>query len=410
MGIGQIKHEETFGYRATTVLQNVRMALLMTFESIVDLSGQRPIDLSTRLGIDMKLAWKASRLVRSVNPAEILNELPGRPGFKKLVDAAAKAGASSDSLKKLQSSFEELNRAITELSGSRSVFETMITGVDSNIDTPLAVEQRRQYFLGSRSVSGLQCDNAYRLDILGPSATEGFHDCLTIRISSGLVRFHVSAPWRIRLPGVLDDSGRRSRPEHCEPIDDSVDSSNTGLPLISELCEGPAASFLPINGEQGACEYGFVDDLIGPDSRRTIAIGEILRGAEPAVATDTHHGIHQVMRLRTPMESAVMDVLMHREVFAGSGDPRSIIYTDLFGERSAATYRETDRMPIPVSVSTMDDPADIRPPAGMDAKSFARVLELAFERTGWSLEDFRYQRVEVPYPPVPSSLVYEVAL
>ena len=101
MGIGQIKNEDTFGYRATTVLQNVRISLLRTFESIGDLSGQRPIDLSTHLGIDMKLAWKASRLVRSVNPAEILNELPGRPGFKKLVDAAAKAGASSDSLEQL---------------------------------------------------------------------------------------------------------------------------------------------------------------------------------------------------------------------------------------------------------------------------------------------------------------------
>ena len=72
MGIGRIEPDKTFGHRATEALQNVRIALLDTFDSIPELSGQRPIDLSSHLDIDMKLAWKASRLVRAVVPAEIL--------------------------------------------------------------------------------------------------------------------------------------------------------------------------------------------------------------------------------------------------------------------------------------------------------------------------------------------------
>ena len=183
MGIGQIRHEEGFGHRATTALQDVRFALLGVLESIDDLSGQRPIDLSRHLGIDMKLAWKASRLVRSVNPAEILNELPGRPGFKKLTLAAKKAGASSKAIERLKSAHESLSLEISALSGSRSLFETMVIGLGSSVDTPLAVEQRRQFFNGARSISGSQCDSCYRLDILGPSSVEGFLDCATIRMS-----------------------------------------------------------------------------------------------------------------------------------------------------------------------------------------------------------------------------------
>ena len=284
----------------------------------------------------------------------------------------------------------------------------MITGFQSGVDTPLAVEQRRQLFLGARSVTGLQCDSCYRLDILGPSATEGYLDCVTVRVSLGLVRFHVSAPWRIRLPAVLDDTGKRTRPDRCEPIDAA--GAENGPPLITEFCEGPEADFLPINGGQGASEYVFVDSLIGPESRRTIAIGEVLRAAEPATSTAGHHGIHQVMRLRTPMETAVMDVLMHRTVFNTSGEPRPVLYSDLFGERSAATYRETDRMPISVGFRTFDDGDTVPSPTGMDRSLFERLLEIAFSRTDWSIDEFRHQRLEVPYPPVPSSLVYEAAL
>ena len=410
MGIEQIRHEDSFGHRATTALQEVRFSLLGVFESMDDLSGQRPIDLSRLLGIDMKLAWKASRLVRSVNPAEILNELPGRPGFKKLIIATQKAGASSKSVDRLRAAYETLNSEIVSLSGTRSLFETMITGLGSSVDTPLAVEQRRQFFNGARAVSGSQCDSCYRLDILGPSSKEGFLDCATIRMSVGLVKFHVTAPWRIRLPAVLDDTGTRSRPGRCEPIGSASGESESSSPLVSELCSGPEVNLLPINSAQGICEYSFEDKLIGPGSKRTIAIGEVLRQAEPAVATDSHHGIHQIMRLRTPMESAVMDVLMHRDTFASSGDPRSIIYSDLFGERSVSTYRETDRMPIPVTITNIDDPALAPAPNGMDPEAFSRVREIAFEKTGWSLGDFRYQRIELAFPPVPSSLVYEVAL
>ena len=411
MGAQNIRIDDSFANRATNALQEVRFSLLAVLESIEELKGQRPIDLSNTLGIDMKLAWKASRLVRSVNPAEILNELPGRPGVKKLLLASSGAGASGESLDRLQRSYDALNEEIVALSGSRTLFETMITGLDSEVDTPLAIEHRRQFFNGARSICGSQCRSSYRLDILGPSAVDGTLDCATIRMTIDLVRFHVSAPWRVRLPAVLDDSGTRTRPVNCEPMEDSGGRTHADQPpLVSELCEGPDVNFLPINSEPGAVEYGFEDQLIGPDSTRTIAIGEVLRSAEPAVATDAHHGIHQVMRLRTPMESAVMDVLMHRDVFEASGDPRAILYSDLFGERSAANYRETDRMPISIPIENIEPAGDLPVPDGMDPEKYRRLLDIAFSRTNWSLGDFRYQRITVPYPAVPSSLVYEVAL
>lgn len=406
MGTEPIRTEDSFEHRATTALLDVRSALLGVFKSIPDLSGQRPIDISNALALDMKLAWKASRLVRSTEPGEILNDLPGRPGFKKLLTAAEAAGASSGSIDALKAVYEELNRLITTLAGSRSVFETMVTGIDPRSDSPLAIEQRRQLFGSARSVTGIQCTSSYRLDLLAPSTVGTRLDCATIRISTDLVRFHANAPWRLRLPAVLDDAGRRSRPELCEPL---APEAASGPPLIPELCRGPASSLKSINRADSTREFGLEDDLIGPDSRRTIACGEILRSAEPNRPTSGHHGLHQVMRLRTPMETAVMDVLMHRDVFAISGEPRAIIYSDLFGERSAAHYRETDRMPIRVALNGFDTVSDVPAPAGVDEDTFRRLTELAFDRTGWDRDAFRYHRIEVPFPPVPSSLVYEVA-
>lgn len=390
-------------------LDNVHCAFVALCDSIKCLDGRRPVDLVNALGIDMKLAWKASRLMRAVSPAEILSELPGRLGQKKLIQACRDVGVPIELVTNLNEAVDQLDREIKELAGSRSLFEMMVIGLEVDKDTPLAVEQRRQFFNGARSVCGHQCEMNYRLDVLAPSTNPEFIDLATVRAAVGMVRFHASAPWRVRLSIVRDDRGDRVEPPGRTPLDPTP-CDMTEAPLIQSLCEGGPKELPLIRSREEPNEFVLKEESVGASSRRTIAVGEILREAEPANATDAHHGFHQVMRLRTPAELAVFDVLMHRDLLPKSGRAQAIVYSDLYGERFASTYRESDRMPIKVELQEVGD----QEAAGSNDKWLAAAMPelrtLISTQTGWSLDEFRHHRIMLPYPPLPASLVYEVEL
>lgn len=409
MALPQGKFEDGTAHRAREALFEVRKAFTLACDSIDGLSGHRPIDFANTLGIDMKLAWKASRLLRAVGPAEILNELPGRPGHRKLVKAIENAGSSTVLTEDFNRAVEQLYEEMKNLAGSRSLFETMVIGLDGGRDTPLAIEQRRQFFQGVRSVSGMQCDLMYRVDVLAPSATEGYIDCATIRSCVRLVRFHPSAPWRLRVPAIRDDQGQHVGPLSQDPLDQGI-FNDKQIPLIRSLCYGDEPNFARVPGNSPSPEFMLSEENIGANSRRTITYGSILRAAEPAGATDSHHGFHQVLRLRTPSELVVFDVLMHRDLLHDAGPAKGVMYSDLYGERFASTYRESDRMPVHVNLETIDNYKNIPVPDKWSTGTFKEMVDLLVSRTGWSFDEFQCQRLSLPYPPVPSSLVYEVEL
>ena len=116
------------------------------------------------------------------------------------------------------------------------------------------------------------------------------------------------------------------------------------------------------------------------------------------------------MRLRTPSEWVVFDVLMHRDLLADTGPAQGIVYSDLYGERFASTYQESYRMPINVDIETLPSPDMLQPPEKWEDGMFEEMIDLIAARTGWALDEFRCQRLALPYPPLPASLVYEIEI
>jgi hypothetical protein len=404
MGFSKTASDETFADRATTALESVRASLAVMLDSIDSLQGHRPVDLVDTLGIDMKLAWKISRLLRSIYPAEVIHGLPGRTGFKKILSAAAMSGANEGLVDQLRETFDHLLGEMITLSGSRILFETMVAGLDCELDTVLAVDQRRQFFNGARCVSGIQSDLEYRIDLLGPSSEEGMIQCATLRMTVGLVRYHKTASWDI-LPTVVDKDGVH-RCSDCRVSADGSQAGDSGSNfLVPELCEGAGVELVRVGTGNASGMYSFTDDLIGPDSRRTLAVSDSISASVVTPSDLSKRSFQDVMPLRTPTESVVLDILLHRDLFNSDCMPRVGLYSDLFESRSGCSFSGTGRMPMMPSITCISDVRKLDAPRNWSASDFDRVLASCFDKSRWGIDQFICRRIEVAYPPVPATLV-----
>ena len=169
-------------------MTGLKNALSVVLDSCEGLEGTRPIDISRGLGIDMKLAWKASHLANASQPFDSVRHLPGIAGMRILLDAAAARGCEARTVSKALDAFKSVQNFISKNCGSRRAFESMVAGLDQLGDRRLEQEHRRNLFHGARSVWGLKADVLHRLDVLFPSSVDGLMDCATIRTLAGTRR------------------------------------------------------------------------------------------------------------------------------------------------------------------------------------------------------------------------------
>ena len=82
------RSDESFPQAAAAVMTELTTALTAVIEGCDRVPGSRPIDISRGLGIDMKLAWKASHLANAAAPFDAVRHLPGAAGVRILLNAA----------------------------------------------------------------------------------------------------------------------------------------------------------------------------------------------------------------------------------------------------------------------------------------------------------------------------------
>lgn len=405
------KAVSTPGVRAG--LAKLQVAVRNVLAGVPGLPGTRPVEIAAALGIDLKLAWKVARIAQSGDPFGAVRHLPGSAGWRIAMEAAERAGAAAAVVAEATAAFERATASGAAWAGDRRAFEMMAAGLAAGSDMRIDVEHRRQLYLGGSYVWGVRARLAIRIDILGPARTsKRMLDCVTVRGFLGVERMRSDAAWRIEAPFVLDDRGSKRVAAPAEPLvptprgDDAGPAA--GPHLLRDFCSGGLPELRPMAEAGAPRSLELADSEVGTEGRFDIVHGTVLRNVQSLRRSSRHHGIFQMFQQRTPAERAVFDLAVHRSAIPEDALPEGILYSDVHARTPTSHHRAKDRIPAGTAVAALG--AGLRKARLPDMPRHAELLKLGFERAGWNPAEFLLFRVDVSYPPVPSTLALELPL
>ena len=402
-------HADAFADAAEAALDRLRKVTAKLLDSIPNLDPARPVDVANALGLDLKLAWRMFRLARAADPFEGARHVPGAVGYRIWTEAAAAHAAPRPLVAEATVEYAQLQEVIDRFAGSRKAFDMMVAGLTpTGGDSRLDLEHRRQMFLGASYVWGLQSRATFRCDIVAPASEPGRLDLVSIRGIVDLRRLRPEAAWRFRTAVSIDDKGvLRPMPDR-RPVDAAASGGDRlAPPLLREFCTEPLPEFRAHDLGGGWVEFEARGGGVGREGEQTIVNAEVIRGHETIVRTEDFHGFHHLLSLRTPTELGVFDILCHRDVFEPGGEFDLVHNSDLHhcAVREGRPHRSSDRLSGPNRPEKLG--RGLARAGLREVPFYEEMLEGVFRKIGWSPEQFELHRARVPFPAIPSSIVFE---
>jgi hypothetical protein len=219
-----------------------------------------------------------------------------------------------------------------------------------------------------------------------------------------LTRVRPDAPVVIGRPMATDDQGRVLKAREDEPVDAPADDDDSPVPLLREFCSSPLPRFRRVVGERGFAENELVEGPVGRTGAITLMAGSVIRSLASRYRDEHNASMDLVARLRTPASVLICDVLAHEEVF-GPSTPRSMVYSDLFGDalRRGPGARERYRLATTPRVEHLGKGPDTAQTP--DIPRYPRMLRHVLDRMGWDGDRFDVYRVRIEHPFTPASVV-----
>lgn len=352
--------------------------------------------LGRALSIDKMLAWQAFTIATAHDPGAILAALPGKPGLETVLSALRKAGCDSSLV---DSALAALDSALSQRNITRAQLRAMAVG-GSDAETRKRTEMRlhRQAFKANAAIRGTWVAARVGAMLITPGSRPDVVSVTALTMVHGLVRSVAMGPIPVYVPliSVPDGESRDAR------IGTASDHPSWCRALVPSLCSLPLSP-----GEVTMIKFaGGHAVLVDPDPHRRSAIdlsfAESIRDAGPSRRSGESHEAMWVMPLALPMETAVLDILVHASL--PEVDPQAIQYFSMTPAQLPNDQPELLRYPVELEAGWV---RSARLPRRIAAATttYEKLLDHGATISGTKLRDFRHYRVQQEYPPTPTSLV-----
>lgn len=393
-----------FREHAAQVAERLRTAISAVLNETPGLRGRRAVDLGEALRIDGALAWRIARTLKADDPFVASRHLPGAAGFRNFLRAAAAAGVSKAVTAGAQAAFDSFTDLTRTYAGNRRAVRMMLDAHAPQSAASVDLDHRRKAFEGNSYIWGVQARVNFKLNVLAPAADPQFMDLGSIRGFVDLRRIRPNVPWRITQTTTHDNTGNVRTESPRVPLGDPAATSEAAayLGLIPEFCSRPVPECRAIDGPRGVRRFELAEAAVGNLGIMTCVFGEVIRCIEPRFRTDKLSEFAISNNLRTPVEFAIADLVLHRDLFGPGAALDFHVYSDLFGEQVAPTYLASDLLPVHETLKHLGRASEA-PPAP-EIPKHAEMLRLIFDRCQWNPADFDVYRVVMRYPPIPVNL------
>ena len=390
--------EPIFKVHFRQAVQGLRGALTELLGSIDGLPD-RPLQLARHLGLNKNLAWKLVKIVKANDPIEAVQHIPGESGVRILLDAFKEHGAGKRELEAVRDAVAEFDRMVTVHTGNRASLELMLGSLaPGSLDRGRLEAGRKLAFQGNSSTLGVQARARLSLQIVAPSATEeGMVDIAAVGGLVGFRRLRSNATWPLLTTQGFTDDDRDPGPIMRTPL---VEGS--GLPLLADFCSKPLPELRALQSAAGVT-YELCEGPVGHTAESTCIFGWYTRALGSVYARGEDPVAEFILALHTPVEAAVFDILVHRDL-PFEGEPELKMFSAMHGQ-PAFPISQHGRYEIPGKPTLQNLGAEPPVVATAHFPRYRELIEFTAEKAGWNLSEFRGYRLELRYPPIPSASV-----
>ena len=397
------KSSEAVRLALESLRENVRNILKAQFGA----ANFRGIDLVSKLSVDLKLAWKITRISKANDPFECVRYLPGQSGWDIFCDAAEKIGTAKALVAAARQSFAKVKDAGLAWGGDARGFELLAAGLARIGDPRVGLEHRKNHFTSGSYVWGIRAKSLIRLDVIHPASDGRNIEMATVRGFVDVERLRADAPWYLEVPFCVDDLASGPMDVRFEPID--LADRGRGAPfLLKRFCSDGVPTFEAPKRERVPRVVELPIGSVGVECGFTLFHGAVCRGTIPMYRTPENEFASLMMKIQTPCERIVFDVLLHKDLIIGDFPPTGSMFSVLDGWRGQFSHQNRDRIPIDYEIKEVKSGK-----RAVGYEGFGRMEELhdsTLARGGWDRKVFRHFRAEIAYPPVPSTMTIDIPL
>ena len=361
-------------------------------------------EFAAALGIDKSLAWQVHHMAAATDPVAILIALPGHAGMAKAMRALHGAGRDTTAL---EASRAALVYVLNRRGISRAQLKSMATGhPDGDAESGALRQLHRRAYEANSAVQGRSIGGIAVAVMLMPAGSAKQMTLVAATMLHRMVRTIVSGP----IPIYYRTQAAGSRPR--------ASRAATSSPGHEPIRKGSMASLV-----RHLCSPEVEDDHL---SVREFRSGEALCYDPPPSCInrvdfafrEVGHGVGTLDRGRArtqgstdvaifnPAGHAVIDLMLHRSLHAE--EPSVSLSLRNAPEEVCKSAPEFLKHPMPIEgawVSRRVLPA----PFVAAGDRWEALVEGSARAVEASISDFRTFRVEIEYPPTPSTVHFRWA-
>ncbi len=396
--------EASFEDQARKVISRLKRSVADIVDALPVRPATGPTELGRTLQVDTKLAWKITNLLERTDPFEAGLYVPGAQAMKRFFAAAAALDAPSEFLDRAQHDCAEFDHLVREHAGDRRSLDMMLAGQVSTEHRTAQLEHQKNAHRANSYLWGVQALMQLKTVIVAPSKDPLRLDAIVLNGFVDLRRIRPRAPWRIASAYSVDDDGNVNTGFDWSPLDAdlAVERPTDGPPLVREFCSANLPEIETLPGEAGAVQYAFREGPVGRRGAITCVIGEVLRAVEPRYRAASFEVFGTYLRLHTPVEVAVLDVIVHRSLFEQFA-PTAHLFSGLYSGELFKRHLDCDELPLFEHVEPVGAAGDVAWLPEMPR--YRELIRGAMERLGWDPVAFDIHRIRMAFPPTPTALV-----
>ena len=393
-----------FKQHASDVIAGLRKAVGDLLEQLPADLTDGPTQVARSLKIDTKLAWKISHLLEEADLLEAGRYAPGAAALRRFLLAASRNRVPAGLVKAARDASDRFEALVKLQAGDRRSFDLMLAGQTVGTHLRAEMEQRKAAYHSNGFLWGVQAKAQIKTAIIAPSADPDRLDAALINGFIGLRRIRTHVPWRMTSTYSVNDHGVVRSKFDREPLDPNPVAldGDISAPLLTQFCSDPLPELGLVTRKDGALDFGLARGPLGKRASETCLMGEIIRAAEPRYR-QPGFGVSAIyIRMRTPCEVVVLDVLVDQELFE-STSYHARLFSDLFAGQVLTQHLDCDELALQEKVDQMGSGVDNARLSFMPR--YREMLQYAFDRTGWPADRFLLHRIRIEYPIIPTSLI-----
>jgi hypothetical protein len=300
---------------------------------------------------------------------------------------------------------------VRQHAGDRPTLQLLLDGITSRGSLEMS---RKTAFRGLSGVWGVQARVRIMTQILMPCATDA--TALDTAIIASLIDVRRLRPlpgWPIfrfqRYMGSVEsgDEGATVQERKLEPLEDPSSPDDPAL-IMRSWCSPPEVRVQSVNTPLGIV-HELADGPLGLTGTSTFVFGHLERRAVSRYTRQSVMGKGEMGAVVTmPIETLLFDVIAHKDLPEVAG-AKFQVFGNPFGNAPLdSAARKSMLLPISEPVREITGS-----PTRLDtehASDYPELIRHVFRRMGADMADFRVFRVELQYPPMPSTAMVSYQL